>query len=132
MEESMIKAYLAWISTSYEGEDIQVQYCIYDEQELICKKSVIVDYRKPAVVGQVALITLLDEMEGYKDKDIIIIVNDSAINEIIKGTTTTKNQDVLKMAIRLRKKLSRFENIVIKDVSQDYAELLKWNEILKF
>jgi hypothetical protein len=81
---------------------------------------------------QVALITLLNEMEGYKAKEIIIIVNDSAINEIIKGTTATKNQDVMKMAINLRKKLSRFENIVIKDVSKDHAELLKWNEILKF
>ncbi len=127
----MIKAYLAGISTQYEGEDVQIQYCIYDEQELICKNSVMLEYQKPAIVGQIALLTLLNKMKKYKAKEIIIIVNDSAINQIIKGTTTTKNEDVKKMARRMKKKLSQFENVVIKDVSGDHEELVKWNDILK-
>lgn len=127
----MIKAYLAGISTQYEGEDVQIQYCIYDEQELICKNSVMLEYQKPAIVGQIALLTLLNKIEKYRAKEIIIIVNDSAINQIIKGTTATKNEDVKKMARRMKKKLSQFENVVIKDVSGDHEELVKWNDILK-
>ncbi len=128
----MIKAYLAGISTQYEGEDIQIQYCIYDEQELICKNSVMLEYRKPAIVAQIALLTLLNQMEKYRAKEIIIIVNDSAINQIIKGTTSTKNEDVKKMAIKMKRKLSQFENVVIKDVSGDHEELMIWNDILKY
>jgi len=128
----MIKAYLAGISTPYEGEDIKIQYCIYDEDALICKKTVLLDYQKPALVGQVALITLLKEMEEYRTQEIIVLANDSAINEIINGTSTTKKEGVMKMAIRTRKKLSKFENVVIQDVSKDHAELVKWSEMLKF
>ena len=127
----MIKAYLAGISTQYEGEDIQIQYCIYDEQELICKNSVLLEYQKPAIVGQIALLTLLNKMVKYTAKEIIIIVNDSAINQIINETTATKNEDVKKMARRINKKLSQFENVVIKDVSGDHKELVKWNDVLK-
>jgi len=127
----MIKAYLAGISTQYEGEDVEIQYCIYDEQELICKKSVMLEYKKPAIVGQVALLTLLNEMGQYRAQEIIIVVNDSAINHIINETTATKNEDVKNMARRMKKKLSQFENVVIKDVSGDYEELVKWNDILK-
>ena len=127
----MIKAYLAGISTQYEGEDIQIQYCIYDEQELICKNSVMLEYQKPAIVGQIALLTLLNKMGKYRAKEIIIIVNDSAINHIIKETTATKNEDVKNMARKMKRKLSQFENLVIKDVSGDHEELAKWNDILR-
>jgi hypothetical protein len=127
----MIKAYLAGISTQYEGEDVQIQYCIYDEQELISKNSLMLEYQKPAIVGQIALLTLLNKMGKYRTKEIIIIVNDSAINQIIKETTATKNEDVKKMARRINKKLSQFKNVVIKDVSKDHEELVKWNDILK-
>ena len=82
----MIKAYLAGISTQYEGEDVEIQYCISDEQGLISKNSVMLDYQKPAIVGQIAVLTLLDKMKKYRGKEIIIIVNDSSINEIIKET----------------------------------------------
>ena len=97
----MIKAYLAGISTTYEGEDIQVQYCVLRDETLIFKKSLMLDYRKPAVVGQVALQTLLNELKDHAAEEIIVYVNDSALIEIIKGTTTTQNRDVLKMALSL-------------------------------
>lgn len=128
----MIKAYLAGISTTYEGEDIQVQYGVLRDGTLIFKKSLMLDYRKPAVVGQVALQTLLNELKEYAAEEIIVYVNDSALIEITQGTTTTQNRDVLKMAVLTRKRLSRFENLVIKDVSRDHDTLMEWKEMLTF
>lgn len=127
----MIKAYLAGISTLYEGEDVEVRYCIYKDDELLSKESVLMEYKKPAIVGQVALITLLKKLEKYIGQELIIIVNDAALCEIIKGTSTTKNKDVLKMAGKTREKLSSLGDPVIKDVSGDSVELAKWNEVLQ-
>lgn len=127
----MIKAYLLGISSQYEGEDIEVRYRIYEDQELLCKESIIMEYKKPAIVGQVALITLLKELEKYRDEEIVIIVNDTALCEVIRGTSTTKNKDVLKMATETREELLKFGNSVIKDVSVDRVELAKWKEVLR-
>lgn len=127
----MIKAYLVGISSQYEGEDIEVRYSIYEDQELLRKESVMMEYRKPGIVGQVALMTLLKELEKYKGKEIVIIVNDAALCEIIRGTSTTKNKDVLNMAKNTREELTKFGNPVIKDVSVDRLELARWNEVLK-
>lgn len=127
----MLKAYLAGISSLYEGEDIEVRYCIYEDQELLCKESIMMEYRKPAIVGQVALITLLKELEKYAGQEIVIIVNDPVLNEVIRGTSTTKNKDVLQMAKETREFMSKFTNCVIKNVSVDHLELAKWSEILK-
>jgi hypothetical protein len=128
----MIKAYLAGISTTYEGEDIQVQYCILEDGAQVAKQSLYLDYRKPAVVGQVALQTLLNELKDKADQEIVICMNDATINEIISGTTTTHNQDVLKMAVITRKRLSRFTNLLIKDVGKEHDALAEWTEMLKF
>jgi len=127
----MLKAYLVGISSQYEGEDIEVRYSIYEDQELLRKESVMMEYRKPGIVGQVALITLLKELERYKGKEIVIIVNDAALCEVIRGTSTTKNKDVLNMAKDTREELTKFGNPVIKDVSVDRLELARWNEVLK-
>lgn len=127
----MIKAYLAGIPSLYEGEDIEIQYCIYDDLELISKKSVKMDYVKPAIVGQVAMITLLNKIKNYKDKEIVVVVNDTVLYESIRGTLKTKNIDVIKMSKETRKKVAGFENFTIENVSTDYIELQKWVEALK-
>ncbi len=127
----MITAYLVGISSQFEGEDIEVRYRIYEDDELISKKSVLIEYKKPAIVGQIALVTLLKELEKHIDKEIVIIVNDPALYELIRGTSTTKNQVVLNMAKRTKEKLAKFNNYVIKDVTGDRMELEKWNEILQ-
>lgn len=128
----MIKAYLAGISTCYEGEDIEARYSIYEDGELICKESVFKEYVKPAITSQVALVTVLKELERHLGKEIIIVINDAALNEQIRGVSQTKNKDVLKMLRSTMKELSRFkDDIVIKDASNDRVELAKWNEILK-
>lgn len=128
----MITAYLAGISGYYEGEDIEIRYRIYQDEALVSKKTVLKEYKKPAIVSLFSLITLLKELEGYRGQEIIIVVNDAAINEQIKGTSTTKNKDVLKTASIAREKLKEFHNLVqIKDVSNDKAALAEWNEILQ-
>jgi len=128
----MIKAYLAGISTHYEGEDIEIRYQIFSNEELVDKKSIFIEYKKPAIVGQIALITLLKELERYIGNEITIFINDPALNEQIRGTTSTKNKDVLKMARLTREELDKFENwVTITDVSTNSKELGKWNEILK-
>lgn len=127
----MITAYLVGISSQFEGEDIEVRYRIYEDDELISKKSILIEYKKPAIVGQIALVTLLKELEKHIDKEIVIIVNDPALYELIRGTSTTKNQVVLNMAKRTKEKLAKFNNYVIKDVTGDRMELEKWNEILQ-
>lgn len=128
----MIKAYLAGIPTLFEGEDIEVRYSIYKDEELLSKKSVMMHYRKPAIVGQVALVKLLKELKQYMGQEVVIIINDASLNEVIRGTSTTENKDVLKMADRTRKELIEFGSPVIKDVSANHMELREWNEILKF
>lgn len=127
----MIKAYSVGISSLYEGEDIEVRYSIYEDQELLRKQSVVMEYMKPAIVGQVALRTVLKELEKYKDEEVVIIVNDPALNELLRGTSTTKNKDVLSMARDTKEELTNFENVVVKDVSVDRVELAKWNEVLQ-
>lgn len=127
----MIKAYLAGIASLYEGEDIEIQYCIYDDLELICKKSVEMDYVKPAIVGQVAMKTLVNKLKKYMGKEIVVVVNDTVLYESIRGTLKTKNMDVLRMAKETRKKLAGFKNLTIENVSADHIKLEKWVEALK-
>ena len=128
----MIKAYLVGISNYIEGEDIEVRYHIYNDQELICKKSVFLAYKKPAIVNLAAVIIILKELEKNIGDEIFINVNDSALNEQIRGTTKTKNIDVLKMANTAREELNKFGNsLTIVDISPNWVELAKWNEELK-
>ncbi|MZQ76093.1 MAG: hypothetical protein GT589_08100 [Peptoclostridium sp.] len=128
----MITAYMAGISSGYEGEDIEVIYSIYKDEEFVCKDSVFIDYKKPAVVGGFALMALLKELKEYNGEEITVIVNDPALNEIVRGTSTTRNKDVLKMASMLKKKLGEFSpEIEVKDISQDKAGLAKWDEELQ-
>jgi len=129
----MIKAYLVGISTQYENEDIQIRYRIYEDQELICEKLIFQGYKKPLVVSHVALLTLLKELKKYMKHEIIIVINDAALNEQIRGTSTTKNVDVQKMANKVREELNKIKSsVTIKDVSGNHAELVKWKDILQF
>ena len=128
----MIKAYLVGISTLYENEDIQIRYRIYKAEELISEKMIYQGYQKPSVVSHIALLTLLKELKKYMDDEISIFINDAALNEQIRGTSTTKNADVMKMATKVREQLKRFKNsVTVQDVSANHKELMKWNDELK-
>ena len=129
----MIKAYLVGISTPYENEDIQILYRIYQDEELISEKKILKGYQKPLVVSHVALLTLLKELKKYIKDEIIIVINDAALNEQIRGTFTTKKAEVVKMANKVRDELKKFNNsVTVKDVSSNHAELMKWNDELNF
>ncbi|SHK14852.1 hypothetical protein [Desulforamulus aeronauticus] len=129
----MIKAYLVGISTPYENEDIQILYRIYQDEELLSEKKILKGYQKPLVVSHVALLTLLKELKKYIKDEIIIVINDAALNEQIRGTFTTKKAEVVKMANKVRDELKKFNNsVTVKDVSSNHAELMKWNDELNF
>ncbi|HVJ49974.1 hypothetical protein [Desulfitobacterium sp.] len=129
----MIKAYLVGIATQYENEDIEIRYRIYQDEALVAEKSIFQAYEKPLVVSHVALLTLLKELKKYKDNEIIIIINDGALNEQIRGTSKTKKEFVQEMANRVREELNKFKgSVTVKDVSGNHVELEKWNDILRF
>lgn len=127
----MIKAYLVGISILYEGESIEVRYRIFDGEELVSKKSVILGYKKPAIIGNIAMVILLKELERYKDREIVIYINDGALYETINGTSGTKNKDLLEKARNTRKELRKFANLEIINISGNHEKIEEWNEILR-
>jgi len=130
---NMITVYLAGIPAYYEGEDIEIRYGIYRNENLLERQALLKDYKKPAVVGPFALLTILKELEDYQEEDITIIVNDPALDELMEGTSTTKNAGVLKMTNMAKDQLRKFPNaITVRDISEDSKALAKWDEILKF
>jgi predicted ribosome-associated RNA-binding protein Tma20 len=127
----MIKAYMAAFSTLYEGEDIEVRYSLIQDDQVIKEESVYLEYMKPAVVGVNALLILLRKLEAYKQETIVITINDGALNEIIRGTNTTQNGEVLKLAGKIKKELSKFQRVSFVNVTnKDRAELAEWKEVL--
>lgn len=128
----MIKAYLTAIPTLYEGEDVQIRYSVYEDDSNLFKELVMLEYRKPSVVGQFSLITLLKRLAAYKKNEVVIYINDGALMEFINGTNRTRNADMLKMARETRKHLDRYENLKVIDVSNDKKLLLKWKEEVEF
>ena len=128
----MIKAYFVGIGTEYEGEDVEIRYSIYKNDELVSKKTVFEKYVKPAVVNQLALATLLRELKEYKGEEITVIMNDPALDELLRGVSQTKNKDVLSMLRVTKDRISRIEsNITFKDISKDREAIERWNEELK-
>ena len=128
----MIKAYLAAIPTLYEGEDIEFRYSVYENDAVLFKESVSLGYRKPAVVGQFSIITLLKRLAEYKKEEVVILINDGSLHEFINGTSGTRNIDMLKMARETRKHIDRYENLKIVDVSNRKSKRLEWKKEVEF
>lgn len=127
----MIKVYLAAFPMLYEGEDIEVLYRVFQDDILVKKDEFYLEYVKPAVVGLHAVLAVLSKLEEYKEEVITLIINDSALNEIIKGSSNTKNGDVLKMASKLKKQMTKFRNLSFVNVTKDKTALTKWKEIIE-
>lgn len=126
----MIKAYLTWIATPYEGEDMEIRYRIYEDEELIINKSNFVDYCKPVLCGLVSIEKLLNVLKNYKDQNVIIIINDGALYEILNETSMTKKREVQNKGAEIRGEIDLFSNLEIQNVSGNHIEMTKWNEIL--
>ena len=127
----MIKAYLACISTLYEGEDIEIRYSIFQDGDLIKKKSYFKKYSKPALCGLVAMQELLKELEEFMEERIVVVVNDGALFEMLEGRSRTHKEEVQNLGKRVRKQLDIFSNIEIENVSGNQLEIQEWNNILK-
>lgn len=127
----MIKAYLFWIPSLYEGESIEIKYRVFDEDDLIIKKNYLQGYQKPAYVGHVAMLKLLKDLESYIDKQIVIYINDGALFETINATSGTKKVGILKKAKETRKELSKFESHKIINIEGNHEMLEEWKERLK-
>ncbi|WP_099188852.1 hypothetical protein [Tepidibacter mesophilus] len=128
----MIKAYVLGITTYYEGEDIEIKISIFKDEESLLKQSYFKQYRKPAVVEHVALLDTLKRLEPYKGDDITIIINNPSLYEQIKGTSTLKNEEALKMTNEVNERLKEFGNSInIKNVSNDKVGLIEWKDILE-
>lgn len=127
----MIKAYLAAIPSLYEGEDIEVRYSVFQEEELFKRESDFLAYVKPALAGLTAVLTLLRKLEKYKEQEITVYINDASLLELLKGTSTVKNGEVVKMAGKVKKQLNKFEQIVFVNVGKNKEQLDAWNENTK-
>lgn len=127
----VIKAYLASISTQYEGENFEVRYRIFNGDELIVKKSVMLDYIKPALVGHAGLKELLKELDKNKNEQIKIYINDGALYETINGTSRTNNHELVKMAKINRMEINEFIDLEIINVNGNHEQVMEWDQILK-
>ncbi len=127
----MIKAYLTWISTPYEGEDMEIRYSIFQDGDLILKQSIFEDYTKPALCGLVAMTRLLKQLEKYIKDEIVVIINDGALFEMLNGTSRTKKEEVQYIGHKVRKAVDKFYDIRIENISGNYLEIQEWSNNLK-
>lgn len=127
----MIKAYLTAFPMLYEGEDIKVRYSIFEDDVLIKKESIYLAYMKPTIVGLNSVLTLLQKLEQYKENEITVVLNDASLYEVIKGASTTKNGDVIKMDNKAKRQQNKFKNLSFINVTKDKEALARWKEILE-
>ena len=127
----MIKAYLTWISTPYEGEDMEIRYRIFKDEELILRESIFEEYTKPALCGLVSMSKLLKELEKYIKEEILVVINDGALFEMLNGTSRTKKEEVQYLGHKVRKAIDKFYDIRIENISGNHLEIQEWSNILK-
>lgn len=127
----MIKAYLTWISTHYEGEDIEIRYSIFNDEDLVEKKSFFAKYTKPALCGLVATEKLLEDLEDYIEEEITIVIHDGSLFEILNGTSGTNKEEVQVFGRKVRKQLEKFDDIQIENITGNHLEVKEWSDILK-
>jgi len=128
----MKKIYVLITPAYHESEEMVFTYAVYDKDEqLVEKKSIYHEYRKPLLAGLFGISAILKELKPYRSEDVIIVVNDGALIEQINGTTTTKNTDVLKIAKTTRKSINNFsDTISFVSVAGNHTEKLNWESKL--
>ena len=128
-----MKAYLAGISTYMENEEIEIRYRIYSGDKLVVEKKEFQKYRKPLVVSHFALISLLRELRKMSSEEVEIVIHDAALNEQIRGTSTTKNQDVLKAVSLVKKEMEKLTaKLTITDVTANFEAKTNWDQEVSF
>ncbi len=128
----MKRLYVEGIPSYHVMEEMHFKYVLYDGEEAAATKEVYHEYRKPALVGLYSIILLMKEFPELKDVEVQVIVNDGALLEQIRGTSTTKNKDILKVAELCRKQLDKFGGkISLISVAGKHEEMVKWESSLK-
>lgn len=127
----MIKVYFAGISSLYEGEDIEIRYCIFEDQTQLEKEFIITKYTKPSLVGAVALLRVLKALSKQTQAEILIYTNETALCEFVKGAGNTKNRELQKKVWEIQDEIAKFDNVTLRDISSEHKLLQEWNQILQ-
>lgn len=127
----MIKIYVLGTPAYHEDEEMVFKYTVYNEDELVNTMTVYHEYRKPVLTSLYSILVLLKKIPEYRREQVEVIVHDGAILEQLKGTSTTKNANIQKVAALTSKHLAKFsDTITIKSVSGNHQEKLEWERML--
>lgn len=129
----MIKAYLVGTPSPYEGEDIVIEFLIHKDDEcIIHKKDIYMDYVKPALVNQSGLERLLVELRPYKKEEIEIYINDTPLFEALNETLQTKKlKELILLGKKSKRTLSKFENAKVINVATNPTLKKEWVSIVR-
>jgi hypothetical protein len=129
----MIKVYVAGISTNQVGEEIEIRYSLFKDGENLAQVKKYQEYRKPYLVTHFALLALLKDLKKYPKEETEVIIFDPSLYEQLRGTSTSRNNEALKLASRIKGELDKFDYPVnIHDVTGKGQEKLEWNKVLEF
>ncbi len=129
----MIKAYVVGISTNQEGEEIEIRYSIFKDGENLAQVKKYQEYKKPFLVTHFAILALLKDLKKYPKEETEIIIFDPSLFEQLRGTSTSKNREALKLSAKIKEELEKFDYPVkIHDVTGKGQEKLEWNKVLEF
>ena len=127
----MKKLYVEGLPSYHEMDEMVFKYVLYEDNELLEAKTVYHDYRKPALTGLYAVILLMKEFPKLKNQEVEIIMNEGALLEQIKGTSTTRNRDILKVADLCRRQMSKFGGkLKLVSVSGNHEGKVEWESRL--
>lgn len=127
----MIRIYVEAIPAYHEADDMTFKYVVYEEETLVKVETTYHDYRKPALVGLYSIMLLIKSFPEYQNIEVEAIVNDGALIEQIKGTTTTKKKDIIKVAELTRAQLSKYGNkLKVLSVAGTHEKVVDWERKL--
>lgn len=125
----MISVYLQSISTFIEGEDLTVNYAIYDENDKLLKfEKCFLDSTKPFLADHNALFFLLDRLVPYRKEDeIVVYINNPSLFEQLNGTSTLQKKEAKNLTVNIHRKLERLRlSILVEDVSPNPTAIAEW------
>lgn len=129
----MLKVYITAIAAYLEGEDIEVLYSIYRDDELLMEKRYFKDYQKPSICEHVAIIEALKEFKEFDDEEVEILFNNPALLEQLRGTSTLRDSKAKNMARRINERIDKLDkHVYLTNVSVDKENLEIWKKRINF
>lgn len=128
----MKKIYILETPAYHEMDEMLFKYAVYENDVLVETREVYHEYRKPMLAGLYSIIILMKEFPQYKNQPLEIIINNGALAEQIKGTSTTKNKDIIKVAELVRKQIGKYSSqLEIRSVAGNHDDMVEWKEKLE-